>query len=59
MQMMMTMLLKLIDAYVKRNKEPPKEIIVFSNSCSTDLLNLYQEFLITPLIAKLDEIYKM
>lgn len=55
---MTTILLKLIDAYIKRNKEPPKDIIVFSNSCSTDLLSMYQEFLINPLLAKMDEIYK-
>lgn len=50
MHAMMTVLIKLVDLYVNRNKEPPKEIIIFSNSCSTDLLHLHQEYMINPVL---------
>lgn len=53
----MTVLIKLIDSYVHRNKEPPAEIIIFSNSVSTDLLKQYQEYFIVPTIEKLEQIY--
>lgn len=55
---MMTVLVKLIDAYVHRNKDPPSEVIVFANSVSTDLLKQYQEYFIVPTLEKLEEIYK-
>lgn len=53
----MTTLLKLIDSYSKRNKEPPKEVVVFANSCSNDQVSLYSTFLIEPLKQKLEEVY--
>jgi len=38
---MMSIILKLIDSYYKRNKEPPKEVILFANSCSDDQMSIY------------------
>lgn len=54
---MMGMMLKLIDSYLKRNKQTPKEVVIFANSCSNDQMNLYHEFMINPLKSKLEEIY--
>lgn len=58
MHCMMTVLVKLVDSYVHRNKEPPSQIVIFANSASTDLLKLYQEFFIAPTIDKLEQVYK-
>ena len=51
---MMGMMLKLIDSYLKRNKQVPKEVVIFANSCSNDQMNLYHEFMINPLKSKLE-----
>lgn len=56
---MMSTLLKLIDAYNKRNKQPPKEVVVFANSCSNDQIGIYHTFMINPLLQKLEEVYAM
>ena len=42
MNCMVTILARLVDDYVQRNKEPPSEILIFTNSISTDLVKLYQ-----------------
>lgn len=54
---MFSLALKLVDAYVHRNKTPPEEIIAFSNSCAADQVRLYQEFFLEPLNEKLEGIY--
>lgn len=48
LQGMFSLMMKLIDAYVSRNKQPPEEVIAFANSCSTDQVKLYQEFFLMP-----------
>ena len=50
-------MMKLIDAYVARNKQAPEEIIAFANSCSTDQMQLYQEYFLSPASEKLGQIY--
>ena len=45
---MFSLMLKLVDSYVNRNKSPPQEIIAFSNSCSTDQVKLYQDYFLIP-----------
>ena len=57
LQGMFSLMMKLIDAYVSRNKQPPEEVIAFANSCSTDQIKLYQEFFLLPASEKLAEIY--
>lgn len=54
---MMTVLLRMIDSYNNRNKFLPKEVILFINSVSGDQISLLQEFMITPAIAKMEEVY--
>ena len=52
----MTVLLRMIDSYNNRNKFLPKEVILFINSVSGDQISLLQEFMITPAIAKMEEV---
>jgi hypothetical protein len=40
-QLMCNQFISVIDAYTSRNDVPPKEIILFHNSCSFDQMKLY------------------
>lgn len=51
---MLGIMLKLVDAYFKRNKEAPQEVIIFTNSCSNDQISLYHEYMLKPLLEKLE-----
>jgi hypothetical protein len=46
-----------LEAYSNRNSKLPKEMIIFQNSCTGDQVSLFHEFYITPLKAKISEIY--
>jgi hypothetical protein len=43
---MVEILISAINSYVQRNGKPPKEIIIFQNSCSGDQVSLFHEFFI-------------
>lgn len=47
-------ILELVNAYYKRNKETPKEVVVFANSCSNDQISIYNEFMVEPTNKKLE-----
>jgi hypothetical protein len=42
---------------VKRNKNPPREICVFMNSCSGDQVNIYHEQIVAPFIKHIQDNY--
>ena len=44
-------------AYVKRNSQPPQEIIIFSNSFCTDQINMYTNYFIAPFKQQLQDAY--
>ncbi len=50
-------LLDIVNYYVDRNKNPPKEIILFSNSCSADQVRISKEYFIDEFLKKAEEIY--
>lgn len=53
MNSMVTVLLRLIESYNKRNKFLPKNVVLFMNSVSNDQVSLLQEFMIQPAISKM------
>lgn len=55
---MRDLMIQCIGAYVSRNKSPPKDVVVFLNSCSGDQISIYHENYINPVKEKLREIYK-
>jgi aubergine-like protein len=50
--------LDLVNAYVDRNKVPPKDIILFSNAVSGDQVKLLKEYLVDEFLKKAENIYK-
>ena len=45
-------LMDIVNYYVDRNKNPPKDIIVFTNSCSVDQVRILKEFFIDEFVKK-------
>lgn len=47
-----------IAAYADRNRSPPREVVVFLNSCTGDQVSIYQDLCFKRLMPELQEIYK-
>ena len=54
---MKKLLLAAVNYYTFENKEAPKEIISFQNSCSGDQISLFLDYLIHPVRDQLERIY--
>jgi hypothetical protein len=50
-------LMDIVNYYVDRNKNPPKDIIVFINSVSIDQVRILKEFFIDEFLKKTEEVY--
>lgn len=46
--------LDILNYYVDRNKAPPKEIIMFMNSCSMEQIKPFKEFFVDEFLKKMD-----
>jgi len=51
-------LMEIVNYYVDRNKNPPKDIILFTNSCSMDQVKILKEYFIDQFLQKTEEIYR-
>lgn len=47
----------IVEYYVERNKVPPKDIILFMNSCSMDQVRILKEYFIDEFVKKCSEVY--
>ena len=50
-------LLAIVNYYVDRNKVPPKDIILFTNSCSADQIKILKEYFIDEFLKQTEAIY--
>lgn len=56
-QAMTTVVLNCLQAYTHKNRETPREMVIFMNSCSNDQINLYQDNFSTVLRNRIKDIY--
>lgn len=54
---MISLLLKAVNNYIDRNKNPPKEAIILMNSCSGDQISILLQNFTDPLVKALNDVY--